>query len=545
MIQTKLRSEPACQGKEDGNISIPIGLSKVFEDYFEIIGMNDLLNGFKLKGAALAPLVRCMCVHSLDDHDNSLQSCADWTSNPHIGELLDLDGPQSQRTFNRALQILGENRVKIIERLFDGIRRNFDADDISVAVDGSAVRRESDYGDMAGTGHPRDKNPDGMQTEFMMAVYQKSKIPFYVGAFSGEVSDEEQYARSLPEILSLLDHGKLDAYAEYLEEWKPPDSRRKNEQIHPFREDADLSKLKECTRLARWIVLDNGGASKYNTDLICGLGHNYITRKKLNGSDRTKTEDRRDWEYVEPGVWCTKTVFGDSGRTSYLFFNEALYAKKLATAERRFSRRMEITEKIIGGKVPKNEMVSKKDIPFVDFDVTVTVQNVLGSFTEDDRKTEIERMMGPFAGIFKLESNRELTPKDALELYRGRVIVEHTISSFKQISGIKPIRVWRRESVIGSLVLALLTEAVLSMARFDAEPRPVPRTIGGVRTEVRMKPSTKTIRGSLSHLTVTVVNRKNSVKELVYSNWEPLSKEIFEAIERHFTFKRCQKVPVR
>lgn len=93
MIQTKLRSEPACRGREDGNISIPIGLSKVFEDYFEIIGMNDLLNGFKLKGVALAPLVRCICVHSLDDHDNSLQSCADWTSNPHIGELLDLDGP--------------------------------------------------------------------------------------------------------------------------------------------------------------------------------------------------------------------------------------------------------------------------------------------------------------------------------------------------------------------------------------------------------------------------------------------------------------------
>ena len=532
-MQTKLQYQPVCPGKDDGNISVPMGLTKAFDDYFEIIGMNDLLNGFKVKGEPLAPLVRCMCVHSLNDHDNSLQSCADWTDNADVHTLLGLSAAQSQRTFNRALQILGANRVKIIEKLFDGISRNFDIEDTAVAVDGSAVKRESDYGDLAGMGHPRDKNPDGMQTEFMMAVYQSSKIPFYVSAFSGEVSDEEQYARSLPEILSLLDYGKLDAYANYLEEWKSPEKRKKNEQIRPFKEGTDLSELKECTKLARWIVLDNGGSSKFNTDLICGLGHNYVTRKKLNGCDEAKVKDRNDWEYVEPGVWCTKTVFKDSGRTSYLFFNEALYAKKLATANRRFARRIETTKKIIKGKIPKNEMVSLKDLPFVDFDVTVTVQNVIKEFTEEDKAAEIKRMMGPFAGIFKLESSIELTAKEVLDLYRGRVIVEHTISSFKQISGIKPIRVWREESVVGSLVLALLTEAVLSMARFDVKPKSITRSVNGEKTEVETKPSTRTICESLSHLTATTVNRRNAPKEVVYSNWEPLSIEIFEAIGKH------------
>jgi len=529
-MQTNLTSQPACPGKNDGNISIPIGLSKAFEDYFEIIGMNGLLNGFKVKGEPLAPLVRCMCVHSLHDQDNSLQSCADWTEGSEVHTLMGLSGPQSQRTFNRALQILGENRVQIIEQLFDGVGRNFDVGGDAVAVDGSAVRRESDYGDLAGVGHPRDKNPEGMQTEFMTAVYQTTRIPFYVGAFSGEISDEEQYAHSLPEILSLLDTGKLNGYAEYLEEWKPPEKRRKNEQPYPFKEGADLSELKKCTKLARWIVLDNGGASKFNTDLICGLGSNYITRKKLNSSDKKKAVDRNDWEHVEPGVWCTKTVFADSGRTSYLFFNEALYAKKLATANRRFARRMETSRKIMAGKIPKSEMVSTKDLPFVEYDVTVTVQSVIRKFTEEDRMAEIKRMMGPSAGIFKLESNVELTAKKALDLYRGRVIVEHTISSFKQTSGIKPMRVWRGESVIGSLVLALLTEAVLSMARADIDPKPSVRTVKGVKTSVKTRPSTKSINESLSHLTATVVRRKGGVKEVLYSNWEPISIEIFEAI---------------
>ena len=43
-MQTNLTSQPACPGKNDGNISIPIGLSKAFEDYFEIIGMNPNLD---------------------------------------------------------------------------------------------------------------------------------------------------------------------------------------------------------------------------------------------------------------------------------------------------------------------------------------------------------------------------------------------------------------------------------------------------------------------------------------------------------------------
>jgi hypothetical protein len=213
--------------------------------------------------------------------------------------------------------------VEIIERLFRGVTDNFDIKDEVVAADGSAVERESDFGDLAGCGHPRDRNPDGLQTEFMMAVFQRSRIPFYIGAFSGETSDEEQYARSLPEILSLLDYGKLDAYSEYLEEWKPPKDREKNEQIRPFKEGMDLSELKKRIGPAQWIVLDNGGASKYNTDLICGLGHEYITRKKLNESDRTRIRDET-WKYVEPGVWCLKNVFASSKRVTYLYFNEAL-----------------------------------------------------------------------------------------------------------------------------------------------------------------------------------------------------------------------------
>ena len=538
-MQKKLNIEPACPGKDEGNIAISIGLSDTFNKYFDLIGMNDLLDSFKSRGEALSPLIRCMCVHSLEG-ENSMQSCSKWASNPEIRDLLGIEGTASQRTMNRALEIIGNKRVEIIERLFNGITGNFDIKDNAVAADGSSVIRESDHGDLAATGHPRDKNPDGMQTEFMMAVFQSSKIPFYIGAFSGEVSDEEQYARSLPEILSLLDYGRMDAYSQYLEEWKSPDQRERNEQIRPFKEGVDLSELRRHMGPAQWIVIDNGGASKYNTDLICGLGHEYITRKKLNESDKNRSKDET-WEYVEPGVWCHKNTFDSSKRTTYLYFNEALYALKRRNAVKRFERRMEVTRKVMEGKIPKSEMVQTKDLPFVDFDVTVTVQNVLSDFTEEDREREIKRMMGRSPGIFKLESSSELTPKQALDLYRERVVIEHTISSIKQVSGIKPLRVWRKASVIGSMVLALLVEAVLSMARFDLRPVKAKKRKHGVERIVDTKPSTNTIKESLRHLTVTRIKEKDGSIKLVYSNWEPISVEIFEALEHHLAFGKHWK----
>ena len=60
-MNEKLNIEPACPGKDEGNIAIPIGLSDTFDKYFDIIGMNDLLNSFKSRDEALSPLIRCMC----------------------------------------------------------------------------------------------------------------------------------------------------------------------------------------------------------------------------------------------------------------------------------------------------------------------------------------------------------------------------------------------------------------------------------------------------------------------------------------------------
>lgn len=73
----------------------------------------------------------------------------------------------------------------------------------------------------------------------------------------------------------------------------------------------------------------------------------------------------------------------------------------------------------------------------------------------ENREGIIVRLwMGIKCGFFKLESDRQMTVKEALVKYRRRVDVEHLISSLKRITGIKPIRVWNKDSVDGSMTLA-------------------------------------------------------------------------------------------
>ena len=142
----------------------------------------------------------------------------------------------------------------------------------------------------------------------------------------------------------------------------------------------------------------------------------------------------------------------------------------------------------------------------------------------------IDERMGPRAGIFKLESSEQLTPSDALKKYRARASVEHLIHSLKRITGLKPLRVWKLPSIKGSAVLALLSEAAVAMARYELEPTSVTVMKKGKRTTEERRPSTESLVWSLKHLTLCRVVENGCRKKAVYSNWNPLSREVFANI---------------
>lgn len=80
------------------------------------------------------------------------------------------------------------------------------------------------------------------------------------------------------------------------------------------------------------------------------------------------------------------------------------------------------------------------------------------------------------------------------------------------------------------MVLALLVEAVLSMARYDPEPVKKVRERHRVQWKVDTERSKTIIKGSLRLLTVTGISEKRGRSRIVYSDWGPVSTEIFNTL---------------
>jgi len=474
----------------NGNISIPYGLVRAVEHYLEKTGVLDLVDTFKAKGVPMRKIVTALCVHNLTGN-NSMSDCSDWLSDPNVLRELSICGKLGQRTLNRGLVIIGEHTEEIICRLWNGIKDNFDLADTDVNVDGSAVTVYGPKSELGGFGYARDKNKGKRQVVFTVAELQTARIPFYVREFKGNTSDEVQYRAVLPDIFEMIREGS-------------------------------------------WVVMDNGGASADILDDIVERGHKYLTRVQMNVTDdRHIAEMKDDFEYFEGRVCCLKHVFTSSGRTTYLFFSSDLFIKSSYAAERKVNEMVDAAKHYSEtGRVRKSDFVTLKKNLCADVTVNVSVQTKL----EFDDEHEIERMVkaeiGPRCGFFKLESSHELTPLEALRKYRKRVTVEHLISSLKRVTGIKPLRVWSRQSIRGSLMLGILSEVVIGMARFEMETRTETKRIDGKITEIASKPSVEYIVRSLGHLTVTRVIGEKGRRTAILSNWEPISTEIMGIISR-------------
>ena len=84
------------------------------------------------------------------------------------------------------------------------------------------------------------------------------------------------------------------------------------------------------------------------------------------------------------------------------------------------------------------------------------------------------------------------------------------------------------------MVLALLCEAALAMARYCMKGKVVETTApdGTVKRKV-VKPNTESIVRSLNHLTLTGFREGRGPFRAVLSNWEEVSRDIFDAITAH------------
>lgn len=361
----------------------------------------------------------------------------------------------SQRTLNRALETLGQNHEGIITSLWKGIWERFEIEDYDINLDGSVVVLYGPKSNYGAVGYGRDKNRGKMQVEFMVAQLAELGIPIYIKPCKGNTSDEEQFRDCLPEMAGLISGGGIHSL----------DGMKERTDV-PTEDEGMLSTVVTVALLEAAIVADNGAASEKNIRRIESCGFSYVTRVDINASDiRNITDHCSEFDYMGEGMFCYKHHFRSSRRTTYLFLFRDLLEKGRHNAQRRLERDLEKYDAAKNGKLRGSDYVKVSKVPWVGIDVTLTLQDQLIPLTEADKRRMVRERMGIKCGFFKLESDRELTPREVLLRYRRRAGVEHLISSLKRITGIKPIRVWNPDSVDGSMILALLSEATIAMAR--------------------------------------------------------------------------------
>jgi len=472
----------------NSNISIPYGLVRTIEEYLGSVGILDIAGMFKERGVPLCRIVVALCTCILMG-SNSMQRCSDWLSDPNVRKEFGIDKNISQRTLNRAVEILGDHAGELMVRAWEGLNDRYRFDDTDANVDGSAVVFNGPMSEMGEIGYPRDfKDQSRPQVEFMIAQLQRSKIPFFIRPYAGNTADATQYRDSLPDIFGMI-------------------------------------------RAGSWIIMDNGGAAGDILDYIVEKGNKYLTRVRINGSDDERMRDEpHKWEHVEDDVCCLRNVFTSSGRTTYLFFSAENWKRAYNTAERRVKKMIDAARSYDDGRFRASDFVTVKKNVAADVDVKVSVQTRFDYDDPDRLEWMITETMSKHSGIFKLESSEQLTPLEALGKYRARSSVEHLIHSLKRVTGLKPLRVWKRSSIHGSMMLALFSEMAIAMARYELRPKTLSKMKNGKMRAEESRPSTESMVWSLSQLTVSRIVENGCGKGAVYSNWNPVSTEVMANI---------------
>ncbi len=502
----------------NSNISHPYGLIRTIKHYLEFIGLLEYLKSLKKSGARLDLIVVALCAYTLYA-SNSMDACSRWLEEPRVKRILGFkpDDAVGQKTIDRAVEKLGEHREGILQHLYQGILSRFEIDDYDIIMDGSAVIMHGPKSALAALGHPRDGGPGDLQVQFMVAILSQLGIPVYIKPYIGNASDEAQYADAMPEIKALVADMKftsLDAYKE---------------------KGVALGALATLAKAATTIIADNGAASKENAERAEKLGFERLTRVKINASDEKNIrENLDDFKLIaDEGVMCYTKHYESSDRTTFLFCSPDLLLRSVKSATTAVRRGAAVYKDLKKNGMRKSKVIKVRKIPGVDVTYDIVFNDPWLPFSERQICILGREKAGVRAGFFKIESSCKMTPEEAIRKYRHRAIVEQTISSLKRVTGIKPLRVWSEKAVIGSMVLALLAEAALSMARYclGKRYRPVNKRSG--RRQEAHTPSTATMARELSHLTLTRSKSPNGPWDAHLSNWTPLCEAVFVDIHLH------------
>jgi transposase len=465
---TKLRAFPTIPNK---NICLPIGTTLIAQYFFEKLNFYDIFGKYKSKGHDINSLLIGLLGYKLTENF-SIKEASNWMNQDEVLGILNLKS-FNQRVLYRTLETIGSNKEEILCDILNCLFSEYDFEHTDINLDWTSIVLHGTKCKLGKHGYSRDHRPDKLQiTVGVSELADPINIPIGITVNKGNVLDLQHFPDTYNQVKNKLKKGSL-------------------------------------------IVFDKGANTKDNIELIEGDELKYLTAMKLNEShDKIiaafDKDDKDNVKIVDSrkGIYGIKIVKPSS--IKYFYFSELLQKRQLESKARAVMRKLEEAKEI------QKAITNKKDLP-KKFRVNNELIEINYSFTtkleEMSEEEAIEFLKSTLItgreGFFCLKSNKNLTLKKALKVYRKKDSIEKIFDSLKNGIQIKPLRVWSEDSIYGAIILGFIAQLFISLMRYEFE-------------EVKHR-STKFIKKSLSNLTLTVNFLKNGVKQYIFANFDKIN----------------------
>jgi transposase len=364
----------------------------------------------------------------------------------------------SDRTLYRNLERIGNNYKFLIENYQKFIKiKNLVSNE--QFIDFSSSYFEGNKSELGMLGYSRDHQPGKKQLVFGISTGMNG-IPSGLTIQKGNVCDKTHFKVMLKTVSKVLDKNSL-------------------------------------------LIFDCGANTKKNKGEIIDSGFNYLTLKAKKRKtylsyicffNAEENEDRQEILSINERIYkCMKIK--EEKEVKYIFFSEKLKEEQVKKREKKFKKLLENNDKILS-KVKKGKIIRE----YISREGNILAKG------EIQKKFEINNpFITGLEGYFILESSVDESPEKILRFYKQRDKAEKLIRDLKEGTDLRPIRHWSKKAVIGYLLIVFLTNCLIKLTHF-------------LSNNIVVK-NLKLLKKFLNNLTVTIIYRKNSLRERVFSNF--------------------------
>ena len=173
------------------------------DDLYERLDLSEVIGPLKTKGIPLDALTRGLLAYKLGDNFSVLQA-SEWLNQPEMLEQYELRS-FDEKTLYRAVETLGHNRERIIQKLQDRVLELLGHPPTDVLLDWTSIAMYGDRSDLAEFGYSRDHQSDERQLTLGAAMLAPPYgVPIGLTVEAGNVNDHIHMRSTYGQVRHLL-----------------------------------------------------------------------------------------------------------------------------------------------------------------------------------------------------------------------------------------------------------------------------------------------------------------------------------------------------